>query len=33
MEVLRHFHREDRLFSYWQFPLAKRVTDETAARL
>ncbi|MFJ7073627.1 acyl-CoA dehydrogenase family protein [Streptomyces sp. NPDC098781] len=33
MEVLRHFHQENRLFSYWQFPLAKRVTDEAAAAL
>lgn len=24
MRVLRHLHREDRLFSYWQFPLAAR---------
>jgi alkylation response protein AidB-like acyl-CoA dehydrogenase len=33
MEVLRHFHQDNRLFSYWQFPLAKRVTDESAATL
>ncbi|MGC3002848.1 acyl-CoA dehydrogenase family protein [Streptomyces sp. G35A] len=32
MEVLRHLHQENRLFSHWQFPLAKRVTDESAAR-
>ncbi|MDW4904114.1 acyl-CoA dehydrogenase family protein [Streptomyces sp. ADMS] len=24
MRVLRHLHRENRLFSYWQFPLAER---------
>nr|WP_239148790.1 acyl-CoA dehydrogenase family protein [Streptomyces sp. SID12501] len=24
MRVLRHLHRENRLFSYWQFPLADR---------
>lgn len=33
MEVLRHFHQDNRLFSYWQFPLAKRATDESAASL
>ncbi|GCB52505.1 acyl-CoA dehydrogenase family protein [Streptomyces sp. NL15-2K] len=32
MRVLRHLHREDRLFSYWQFPLAPRTADQTAAR-
>ncbi|AXG81640.1 acyl-CoA dehydrogenase family protein [Streptomyces paludis] len=32
METLRHLHQENRLFSHWQFPLAKRVTDESAAR-
>lgn len=32
MEVLRHLHQGNRLFSHWQFPLAKRTTDETAAR-
>ncbi|MGI5375522.1 acyl-CoA dehydrogenase family protein [Streptomyces sp. CA-251387] len=32
MEVLRHLHRDNRLFSHWQFPLAKRATDESAAR-
>ncbi len=32
MDVLRHVHQENRLFSHWQFPLAKRVTDESAAR-
>ncbi|MFI6011206.1 acyl-CoA dehydrogenase family protein [Streptomyces sp. NPDC051243] len=31
MRVLRHLHRGDRLFSYWQFPLAER-GDLTAAR-
>ncbi|MFF4227962.1 acyl-CoA dehydrogenase family protein [Streptomyces sp. NPDC001820] len=33
MRVLRHLHRENRLFSHWQFPLAERVADLTAARL
>ncbi|MFE5812834.1 acyl-CoA dehydrogenase family protein [Streptomyces sp. NPDC056479] len=33
MEVLRHFHQDNRLFSYWQFPLAKRAADESAASL
>ncbi|WP_330301470.1 acyl-CoA dehydrogenase family protein [Streptomyces sp. NBC_00503] len=32
MQVLRHLHRENRLFSHWQFPLAERVTDLSAAR-
>lgn len=32
MEVLRRLHQDNRLFSHWQFPLAKRVTDESAAR-
>lgn len=32
MQVLRHLHRENRLFSHWQFPLADRVTDLSAAR-
>ncbi|WP_018564628.1 acyl-CoA dehydrogenase family protein [Streptomyces sp. PsTaAH-124] len=32
MEVLRGLHQDNRLFSYWQFPLAKRLTDESAAR-
>ncbi|KOG11510.1 acyl-CoA dehydrogenase family protein [Streptomyces viridochromogenes] len=31
MRVLRHLHRENRLFSYWQFPLAER-GDLSAAR-
>ncbi|MEV1067405.1 acyl-CoA dehydrogenase family protein [Streptomyces sp. NPDC050263] len=31
MRVLRHLHREDLLFSYWQFPLAPR-GDLPAAR-
>lgn len=31
MRVLRHLHRGDRLFSYWQFPLAER-GDLSAAR-
>ncbi|MFJ9790817.1 acyl-CoA dehydrogenase family protein [Streptomyces globosus] len=33
MQVLRHLHREDRLFSLWQFPLAKRTSDSSAARI
>ncbi|MER7663799.1 MULTISPECIES: acyl-CoA dehydrogenase family protein [unclassified Streptomyces] len=33
MEVLRRLHREDRLFSHWQFQLAKRAGDLSAARL
>ncbi|MFF3909741.1 acyl-CoA dehydrogenase family protein [Streptomyces sp. NPDC001848] len=32
MRVLRHFHREDRLFSHWQFPLATRAVDQDAVR-
>ncbi|MCK8679983.1 acyl-CoA dehydrogenase family protein [Streptomyces lichenis] len=32
MAVLRRLHREDRLFSHWQFPLAKRAGDLAAAR-
>ncbi|MFI6344267.1 acyl-CoA dehydrogenase family protein [Streptomyces sp. NPDC050560] len=32
MTALRRLHQENRLFSHWQFPLAKRVTDEAAAR-
>ncbi|GAA2259242.1 acyl-CoA dehydrogenase [Streptomyces ruber] len=32
MQVLRHLHRENRLFSHWQFPLAER-TDLSAAAL
>ncbi|MFG3294105.1 hypothetical protein ACGF3G_35565 [Streptomyces sp. NPDC048179] len=31
MRVLRQLHRENRLFSYWQFPLAER-GDLTEAR-
>ncbi|MER6129379.1 acyl-CoA dehydrogenase [Streptomyces sp. NPDC001795] len=31
MRVLRHLYRENRLFSYWQFPLAER-GDLSAAR-
>ncbi|MET9734665.1 acyl-CoA dehydrogenase family protein [Streptomyces sp. NPDC006458] len=27
MQVLRHFHQENRLFSYWQIPLAERTVD------
>lgn len=33
MQVLRHMHRENRLFSHWQFPLADRVIDPAAIRL
>ncbi|MBL1102097.1 acyl-CoA dehydrogenase family protein [Streptomyces coffeae] len=33
MQVLRRLHGDNRLFSHWQFPLAERVHDETAARL
>lgn len=32
MRVLRHLHREDRLFSYWQFPLAERGDLAAAGR-
>jgi hypothetical protein len=32
IRVLRHFHRDDRLFSHWQFPLAARAVDEDAVR-
>lgn len=32
IRVLRHFHRDDRLFSHWQFPLAARVVDQDAVR-
>ncbi|MFF9819246.1 acyl-CoA dehydrogenase family protein [Streptomyces sp. NPDC014006] len=32
MRVLRHFHREERLFSHWQFPLAARAVDPDAVR-
>ncbi|MGW7528426.1 acyl-CoA dehydrogenase family protein [Streptomyces sp. NPDC054783] len=32
MQVLRHFHRGDRLFSHWQFPLAARVVTQDAVR-
>ncbi|WP_416984789.1 acyl-CoA dehydrogenase family protein [Streptomyces sp. T028] len=32
MRVLRHLHQDDRLFSYWQFPLAPRTVDRAAAR-
>lgn len=32
MRVLRHLHQGDRLFSYWQFPLAPRTVDQAAAR-
>ncbi|MFF3850886.1 acyl-CoA dehydrogenase family protein [Streptomyces sp. NPDC002328] len=27
MQVLRHLHRENRLFSHWQFPLAERADE------
>ncbi|MEU6862323.1 acyl-CoA dehydrogenase family protein [Streptomyces sp. NPDC046876] len=33
MQVLRHLHRENRLFSLWQFPLAERTADSSAARI
>ncbi len=33
MQVLRHLHRENRLFSLWQFPLAERTADPSAARI
>jgi alkylation response protein AidB-like acyl-CoA dehydrogenase len=32
MAVLRQLHREERLFSHWQLPLAKRAGDLAAAR-
>jgi alkylation response protein AidB-like acyl-CoA dehydrogenase len=32
MRVLQHLHREDRLFSYWQFPLAERGDLAAAGR-
>ena len=32
MEVLRRLHRENRLFSHWQFPLAERTGPAPAAR-
>ncbi|MFF4764731.1 acyl-CoA dehydrogenase family protein [Streptomyces sp. NPDC001292] len=32
VRVLRHFHREERLFSHWQFPLAARAVDPDAVR-
>ncbi|WP_333767292.1 acyl-CoA dehydrogenase family protein [Streptomyces sp. IBSBF 2435] len=32
MRVLRLLYRENRLFSHWQFPLAERVGDLSAAR-
>lgn len=32
MQVLRHFHRRNVLFSHWQFPLAERTADPAAAR-
>ncbi|MGW1494360.1 acyl-CoA dehydrogenase family protein [Streptomyces sp. NPDC002402] len=33
MRVLRHLHRENLLFSHWQFPLAERSVDAAATRL
>ncbi|MCX4582491.1 acyl-CoA dehydrogenase family protein [Streptomyces sp. NBC_01481] len=33
MRVLRHLHRENLLFSHWQFPLAERTVDAAATRL
>lgn len=33
MQVLRHLHRENRLFSHWQFRLAERTGDLSAAGL
>ncbi|MFE5580723.1 acyl-CoA dehydrogenase family protein [Kitasatospora sp. NPDC056531] len=32
MRVLRHLYRENQLFSHWQFPLAERTGDLSAAR-